>query len=41
MARNTMNDNLDAVWKMVESLGITMKSEEKEKRGKDLFKCVF
>ena len=41
LARNIMDENLDKVWKMVESLGISMKNEEKEKRGKDLFKCVF
>ena len=41
LCRNIMNGNLDAVWKMLETLDITLKHEEKEKRLKDLFKCVF
>ena len=41
LCRHIMEGNLDAVWKMLESLNITLKSEEKEKRMKDLFKCVF
>ena len=41
LCRNIMNGNLDAVWKMLESLGITLKTDEREKRMKDLFKCVF
>merc|ERR1711957_93403 len=41
LCRNIMNGNLDAVWKMLESLGIVLKSEEKELRMKDLFKRVF
>ena len=41
LCRNIMNENLDAVWKMLETLDITLKHEEKEKRLKDLFKCVF
>ena len=41
LCRNIMNGNLDAVWKMLETLNITLKHEEKEKRLKDLFKCVF
>jgi elongation factor 2 len=36
-----MSDNLEAVWKMLETLNITLKHEEKEKRMKDLFKCAF
>lgn len=36
-----MEGNLEAVWKMLTILEITLKTEEKEKRGKDLFKCVF
>jgi elongation factor 2 len=36
-----MNAEYEKVWKMVASLGITLKAEEKEKIGKDLFKCVF
>jgi|Transcript_42646 elongation factor 2 len=41
LCRNIMNDNLDAVWKMLETLGIDLKNDEKDKRAKDLFKCVF
>lgn len=41
LCRHIMNDNLDAVWKMLETLNITLKSEEKDKRSKDLFKCIF
>jgi len=41
LCRNIMNGNLDAVWKMLETLGISLKNEEREKRMKDLFKCVF
>ena len=41
LCRNIMNGNLDAVWKMLETLGITLRNDEKEKRAKDLFKCVF
>lgn len=41
LCRNIMNGNLDAVWKMLETLGIELKSEEKELRMKDLFKRVF
>jgi len=36
-----MNGNLDAVWKMLETLNIVLKAEEKELRMKDLFKRVF
>jgi elongation factor 2 len=32
---------MDQVLKMCEQLGLTLKTDEKEKRGKDLFKCVF
>jgi elongation factor 2 len=41
LCRHIMNGNLDAVWKMLESLNIVLKNDEKEKRMKDLFKCVF
>jgi len=41
LCRNIMNDNLDAVWKMLETLNISLRNDEKEKRAKDLFKCVF
>jgi elongation factor 2 len=36
-----MDDKMDAVYKMVDSLGLVLKTDEKEKRKKDLFKCVF
>ena len=41
LCRNIMNGNLDAVWKMLETLGIELKNDERDKRQKDLFKCVF
>jgi len=41
LCRNIMEEKLDAVWKMLEQLQITLKHEEKEKRRKDLFKCIF
>jgi len=41
LARNIMDGNKDKVWKMLSSLNITLKTEEKEKEGKQLFKCVF
>merc|ERR1712183_838236 len=36
-----MDGNKDKVWKMLSSLNINLKAEEKEKEGKQLFKCVF
>merc|ERR1719273_857990 len=41
MARACMDGNKDKVWKMLSSLNINLKTEEKEKEGKQLFKCVF
>ena len=41
LARNIMEEKLEQVWKMCTALGLTIKAEEKDKRGKDLFKCVF
>ena len=41
LCRNIMEGKMDAVLKMVEQLGLVLKTDEKEKRGKDLFKCVF
>merc|ERR1719273_616519 len=41
LCRNCMNNNLEAVWKMLETLNITLKNDEKDKRAKDLMKCVF
>jgi elongation factor 2 len=36
-----MNGEKEKSFKMVQSLGLTLKAEEREKVGKDLFKCVF
>ena len=41
LARNIMDGNKEKVWKMLGSLNINLKTEEKEKEGKQLFKCVF
>jgi elongation factor 2 len=41
LCRNIMEGNIEAVWKMLNSLEIVLKTEEKEMRGKDLFKNVF
>jgi elongation factor 2 len=41
LCRNIMDNNREAVFKMLGHLEITLKTEEKEKQGKDLFKCVF
>ena len=41
LCRNIMNDNIEATWKMLDSLNINLKTTERELRGKDLFKCVF
>ena len=41
LARNIMEDKLDQTWKMCAALGLNLKAEEKEMRGKQLFKCVF
>jgi len=41
LCRNIMEGNKEAVMKMLVSLEITLKNEDKEKVGKDLFKCVF
>jgi hypothetical protein len=41
LCRNIMEGNKEAVFKMLTHLEINLKSEEKEKQGKDLFKCVF
>lgn len=41
LCRNIMNDNLEAVWKMIETLGISLRNDEREMRKKDLFKRVF
>lgn len=41
LIRNVMDGQLDIVWKMLENLNISLNSEQKEKRLKDLFKCIF
>ena len=41
LCRNIMNGNLEAVWKMLETLNINLTTAERDKRAKDLFKCVF
>jgi len=41
LCRNVMDEKLDAVWKMLDQLNIVLKNEEKEKRKKDLFKCIY
>lgn len=41
LCRNIMEDNKEAVWKMLTHLEITLKNEEKEMKGKDLLKAVF
>jgi len=41
LARNCMESNIEAVTKMIEPLGIALKAEEKELKGKNLLKNVF
>jgi len=41
LCRNIMDGNLEVAWKMLNSLNITLKSEEKELRLKALMKCVY
>lgn len=41
LCRNIMEHNKEAWEKMLVSLNITLKGDEKDKVGKDLFKCVF
>jgi elongation factor 2 len=41
LCRNIMDNNKEAVWKMLGHLEITLKNEEKEMQGKPLFKLVF
>jgi hypothetical protein len=41
LCRNIMDDNRDAVFKMLAHLEITLKTDEKELKGKPLFKLVF
>jgi len=41
LCRNIMENNKEAVWKMLAHLEIVLKNEDKEKQGKELFKLVF
>jgi elongation factor 2 len=41
LCRNVMEGNLDVVWKMIDSLNIVLKSEEKLLTGKLLMKCIY
>ena len=41
LCRNIMDGNKEAINKMLTTLEINLKTEDKEKQGKDLFKCVF
>jgi len=41
LIRNIMDANLDAVYKMLETLNITLKTEEKQLEGKLLMKCIY
>jgi len=41
LCRNVMDNNREAVWKMLESLGIKLSAEEKTLEGKPLFKNIF
>jgi elongation factor 2 len=41
LCRNIMEGNKEAVFKMLGHLEIVLKTDEKEKQGKDLFRCVF
>lgn len=41
LTRNIFDNNKEAVFKMLNHLEITLKTEEKELELKPLFKCVF
>jgi elongation factor 2 len=41
LTRSVMDENHEVVDKMLGNLNITLKTDEKEKKGKDLFKCIF
>lgn len=41
LSNNIVDGNLEPVWAMVEKAGLKLKAEEKELRGKDLFRAVF
>ena len=40
LIRNVMDGNLDAVWKMLEQLQVTLTTEQRERRLKDLMKII-
>ena len=40
LIKNIMDGNLDVVWKMLDQLQITLTSEQKERRLKDLMKIT-
>jgi len=40
LIRNVMDGQLDLVWKMLETLQITLNTEQKERRLKDLMKII-
>jgi len=41
LCRHIMDGNMDAVWKMLDTLNIVLKADEKHLTGKLLFKCVY
>ena len=41
LARNIMENNKEAVWKMLNTLGVVIKEADKERQGKDLLKHIF
>jgi len=41
LAKNIMDNNKDAVWKMLTALKIDIKEADREKVGKDLLKHVY
>jgi len=41
LVRNCMEGQMEEVTRITDALGIQLKATEKEKKGKDLMKCVF
>jgi len=41
LMKNVMDGNYEIVWKMIETLGIQLKHEEKQLQGKLLMKCIY
>jgi elongation factor 2 len=41
LSRNIMDNNKDAVWKMLKALNVEIKEADKEKVGKDLLKHIY